>query len=120
MAAGNEEAAGLARVVLSTAPEGERAVDLARTLVRERVAACVNIVPGLTSVYAWKGAVEEEREALLVIKTSAERLPDLEALLKRIHGYDVPELVALEPAHVEPRYLAWLVAACERPAGGAP
>ena len=98
-----------ARVVLSTAPDLDVARRLARTLVAERLVACCNVVPGLTSVYHWRGEVREEGEVLLVLKTTAEQLDALRARLVREHPYDVPELVALEPNWVEPRYLEWLV-----------
>jgi periplasmic divalent cation tolerance protein len=97
-----------ARVVLITHPaRGARA--FARRLVEERLAACVNLLP-LESIYRWKGAIESSREVLLVVKTRAPRLAPLERFVAREHPYDLPELVALEPAHVEPRYLAWLAA----------
>ena len=95
-----------ARLVLITHPaDGARA--FARALVERRLAACVNLLP-VTSVYRWQGTVEEEPEVLLVVKTGADRLAELEAALAD-HPYDVPELVALRPAHVEPAYLAWLL-----------
>jgi periplasmic divalent cation tolerance protein len=106
--------ASVVRWVVSTAPDLERARALARALVEERLAACVSFQPGLNSVYRWKGAVEEANEVLLVIKTTAERLPELERAFARLHPYEVPELVALEPAHVAAPYLAWLVAEVER------
>ncbi len=95
-------------LVLTTAPDGETARGLARELVERRHAACVNVLPGATSVYRWEGSVREEGEVLLIVKTTGERIPGIEALLAERHPYDVPELVAIEPAHVEPRYLAWL------------
>ena len=105
------EPGAAARIVLITAPDVERARALARSLVGARLAACVNVVPGLTSVYRWEGAVQEDAEALLVVKTTAGRLPELTRRVLREHPYDVPEIVALRPAEVEARYLAWLVEA---------
>jgi periplasmic divalent cation tolerance protein len=101
-------------VVLVMAPPGEGAVTLARALVEERLAACVSFQPGLASVYRWKGAVEEATEVLLLIKTTAERLPELERAFVRLHPYEVPEFIAFEPTHVAAPYLAWLVAELER------
>ena len=98
------------RVVLVTAPDPEVARQLARTLVEERLIACANLLPGVTSVYRWEGAVQEEPEVLLVLKTRAGRLPELEARLGDLHPYDVPELVALDPSHVAAPYFAWLQA----------
>ena len=92
---------------ISTAPVSEAAA-LARQLVDERLAACVNIVPGITSVYRWKGEVQHDREALLVIKTSDEALPQLMRELPDLHPYDVPEIVALNPSCVHPEYARWV------------
>ena len=103
----NERAA---RIAFVTAPDQDVARRLAQRLVEERLAACVNLLPGLVSVYRWQGAVEEDSEVLLVVKTRAGKLAAIEALLEREHPYDCPECVALEPAHVEARYLAWLLA----------
>ena len=97
-----------ARVVLITAPDMEVARGLARALVEEGLAACANLVPGVTSVYRWEGELCEDAEVLLVVKAPAERLEALAARVDALHPYDVPELVALEPAAVEARYLAWL------------
>ena len=95
-----------ARVVLITHPEGG-ARDFARSLVERRLAACVNLVPA-TSVYRWRDAIEEDPEVLLIVKTTAARLGELERSLADDHPYDVPELVALTPTHVERAYLSWL------------
>lgn len=97
------------RIVLVTAPDSSVADALARSLVERRLAACVNLLPGITSVYRWKGAVETDSEVLLVLKTTAAKLPAIEATLDAEHPYDTPECVALEPASVEAGYLAWLV-----------
>jgi len=108
-----------ARIVLTTAPDLDVARELARGLVAERLAACCNLLGGVTSVYRWEGAVQEAAEVLLILKTSAERLPALEAALLARHPYDVPEVCALAPEAVEPRYLAWLLgAACGPGPGG--
>lgn len=101
------EGAGAARVVLITAPDLETARRLARELVEARAAACANLVPGLTSIYRWQGVVQEDAEVLLVVKSSAERLSELERIVARVHPYEVPEIVALHPAAVEGRYLSW-------------
>ncbi len=105
-----------ARVALVTAPDMEVARALARSLVGARLAACVNLLPGLESVYRWKDGVEEEGEVLLIVKTTRARLPELLTALAREHPYEVPECIALAPAEVEPRYLEWLFAA-SAPAG---
>ena len=95
-------------VVLCTAPDEDAARRIAYGLVERRVAACVNLVPGLTSVYRWQGRVEEATEILLVAKTTPARLAELEAAIVELHPYDTPEIVALRPTHVAARYLAWL------------
>ena len=110
---------GAARVVLTTAPDGDTALRLARGLVERRLAACAQVLPGMTSVYRWEGAVQQEGEVLLVLKTTVERLPELERWLLEAHPYDTPECVTLAPERVEPRYLAWLEATCAQgPAPG--
>jgi periplasmic divalent cation tolerance protein len=102
-----------ARVVLITTPNEESAREIARSLVDERLLACASIVPRVTSIFRWEGAVQEESEALLVGKTTDSQLEELEKRLLALHPYDVPECIALAPAHVEPKYLAWLVGATE-------
>lgn len=101
--------ASRARIVLVTAPDEAVARKLARALVDGRLAACVNLVPRVTSIYRWRDAVEEASEVLLVIKTTTERLPEIERTLAEQHPYDVPECIALVPEHVEATYLSWLV-----------
>lgn len=97
------------RVVLCTAPV-DRAEGIARALVEERLAACVNIVPQVTSVYRWKGAIETDREALLVIKTQAALVARLDGRLRELHPYEVYELLALPIAEGHQPYLDWLKA----------
>ena len=94
-------------VVLVTAPP-ERAPELARTLVAERLAGCVNILPGLQSVYRWDGNVAEDPETLLLIKTVGEQYPALEARIKELHPYEVPEIVALPFDRASPEFQSWL------------
>ena len=95
------------RVILITTPQ-DRARPLARALVERRLAACINIVPALTSVYWWEGSVMEDGEALLVVKTTVEKLAELETTVKSLHPYEVPEFVVLKPDYVEERYRQWL------------
>jgi len=82
-------------VVLSTCGSAEEAASIARALVERRLAACVNIVPGVRSVYRWKGAVEEAGEWLLIVKSSQALFERLEEELRRMHSYETPEIVAL-------------------------
>ena len=107
----SENPALLARIVLSTAGSTEEASRISRELVEQRLAACVNCLPGMTSVYRWQGAIEESAEVLLIIKTSAEKLSALEAALREAHSYEVPEFVVLQVAAGSQSYLDWLLAA---------
>lgn len=95
-------------LILCTCPDAESAAAIARTLVGERLAACVNRVPGLTSVYRWRGEIHEDNEVLLLIKTRRERFEALRARLVALHPYDVPEVIALEIAAGHAPYLEWL------------
>lgn len=102
-----------ALVALSTVGSAEDARRIARALVERRLAACVSVVPGLTSVYSWKGAVETGDEVLLVIKTRRARFEDLRAALVELHPYDLPELIALPVEAGHAPYLDWLAAGTE-------
>ena len=95
-------------VAFSTVGTAEDAERIARALVERRLAACVNVVPGATSIYRWKGEVCRDEEHLLVIKTRADRLEALREALVGLHPYEVPELVALPIAAGHAPYLAWL------------
>jgi periplasmic divalent cation tolerance protein len=95
-------------LVFCTCPVGDPAKSIAESLVRERLAACVNILPGLVSVYAWQGAVESSEEALLLIKTERESYPRLETRLRELHPYELPEIVAIDIARGLPDYLNWI------------
>ena len=92
----------------STCPDAATAERIAAALVGERLAACVNIVPGLRSVYRWNGAIERADEVLLLIKTQADRLQSLQDRLPQLHPYELPELVAVEIDHGLPAYLRWI------------
>ena len=95
-------------VALSTLPSEEKAAALARTLVEEGLAACVNVLPIARSIYKWKGALVEEPEVLCLIKTRRDRLEALRARLVSLHPYEVPELLALDVAAGHAPYLAWI------------
>ena len=98
------------RVVLVTAPRGEPAARIARDLVDSRLAACVNIVPGVRSIYRWEGRVCDDGEDLLMAKTPADRVEALTARVREIHPYTVPEVVALAVDSGNAAYLAWALA----------
>jgi len=95
-------------VVLSTASSEQEARQIARRLVEERLAACVNIVPRATSIYHWQGVVEEAAEWILVIKSSRSLFESLRGELERMHSYQVPEIVALPVVDGSDAYLKWL------------
>ncbi|WP_022798658.1 divalent-cation tolerance protein CutA [Thermus islandicus] len=95
-------------VVLITVPSEEVGRTIARALVEERLAACVNLLPGLTSIYRWQGEVVEDRELLLLVKTTTHAFPRLKERVKALHPYTVPEIVALPIAEGNREYLEWL------------
>jgi periplasmic divalent cation tolerance protein len=103
-------------VVLMTAPPGRTARRLARILVEKRLAACVNIVPKVDSIYRWKGKIERAGESLLVVKTEGRRLPRLILEVRRIHPYTLPEIIALPLSGGHADYLRWVTDCTRAPA----
>ena len=101
-------------VALVTAPTPEKAAEIAHTLIEERLAACGNVVPGIRSIYRWEGKVQDDAEALLVLKTERRLVPALKARLPEIHPYQVPEMLVLPVEDGLALYLEW-VAASVRP-----
>ncbi|MCX5737712.1 MAG: divalent-cation tolerance protein CutA [Proteobacteria bacterium] len=97
-------------VAFATAPDEAVALRIARALVEERLAACANLVPGVRSIYRFRGVVEDEREVLLVIKTCADRIEALAERLRALHPYEVPELVVMPTAGGLAPYLDWVSA----------
>jgi periplasmic divalent cation tolerance protein len=95
-------------VVLCTVPDAETGASLARTVVDERLAACVNIVPGVRSIYSWKGEIQDDGEVLLLVKTRESLFGALRERLASLHPYDVPEIVALQAASCHGPYLDWV------------
>jgi periplasmic divalent cation tolerance protein len=95
-------------VVLSTVARAEDAERIGRALVERGLAACVNVLPAVTSIYRWKGKLEREEERLLLIKTRAERFDALKQALVSLHPYEVPEVLALPVADGHQPYLDWL------------
>jgi len=98
-------------VVLTTVGSTDEAARIARELVERRLAACVNVLPGVRSIYRWQGKVEDEAEVLMLTKTTRDRFEALAAAIRELHSYDVPEIVALPAAAVEAHYGAWLAGA---------
>jgi periplasmic divalent cation tolerance protein len=95
-------------IVLTTIGAEADAVALARTLVDEQLAACVNVLPVMTSVYRWKGAVEQDREQQLVVKTTRAALAQLEARLRTLHPYELPEFLVIDAAVASAAYGVWV------------
>jgi len=105
-----------ARLALMTAPSVEAAERIVRALVEERVVACGNIVPGLTSIYRWRGAVERDAEVLIVLKTTASAVPRLLERAPALHPYEVPEILVFAVQAGHSPYLDWLER-CTAPGG---
>jgi periplasmic divalent cation tolerance protein len=96
------------RIVLTTAGSEEEARKIARALVDRRAAACVNIVPQITSIYRWQGNVEEVREWLLIVKTTVAAFGQVRRAITELHSYDVPECICLTIDDGAPAYLQWI------------
>jgi periplasmic divalent cation tolerance protein len=107
--------ASSAAVVLVTAGSEEQAHSIGRTLVDERLAACVNVIGPVRSIYRWRDAVEEETEYILMIKTRARLYKKLERRVKELHTYEVPEILALPAGAGSGPYLEWLRASTAAP-----
>ena len=99
-------------VVLCTFPDLDQARQIGAALVERQVAACVNLLPGVESIYRWEGKVERAGEVLAIIKTT--RYPDLEAAVRELHPYEVPEIIALPVVAGLAAYLGWMKESCER------
>lgn len=96
-------------VVLVTAPSMEKGAEIARTLVDEALIACANLVPGVRSIYRWKGELCDEAEVLVVMKTRSERFPAVEARIRALHMYEVPEILQLDVEAGHQPYLDWVL-----------
>jgi periplasmic divalent cation tolerance protein len=95
-------------VVLTTVPTGSKGEEIGRTLVEERLAACVNVLAPMTSIYRWRGAVERESEQQIIIKTTRNRVPALQARLTALHPYELPEFLVLPVADSSSAYFEWI------------
>lgn len=95
-------------IVLSTLPDEDSAVGIAEELLRKRLAACVTVSQGALSLYWWQGKISRDHEFMLIIKTTASRYNELEALLRERHPYEVPEITALPIVKGYPAYLEWM------------
>jgi len=101
------------RIVLSTAGSEQEAHKIAHLLVKRRLAACVNIVPQIQSIYRWKGEIESAQEWLLLIKTRADKFPAVRDAIGELHSYEVPECIVVAIEDGSLRYLQWLEKATE-------
>ncbi|HEU5282425.1 MAG TPA: divalent-cation tolerance protein CutA [Burkholderiales bacterium] len=97
-------------LVLSNLPDRQRALELARALVDERLAACVNVLSGCASIYRWQGAVETADEVPVLIKTRQSLYPQVEQAIRRLHPYELPEVIAVPVVAGLPAYLQWVCA----------
>lgn len=95
-------------VVYITAPNEEEAAKIARTLVSEKLAGCVNIVKGIRSIYSWQGDIEDDNEVLMICKTQKHLFESLEQRVKELHSYTVPEVIAMPIVAGSEEYLSWL------------
>lgn len=96
------------QLILCTCPDAATADKLARALITEKLAACVNILPGISSIYAWQGQVETAQEHLLLIKSHQDRYAAIEATLKSLHPYQLPEIIAVAIERGALDYLKWI------------
>lgn len=100
-------------LVLTTVPDPETGRRIAAHLVEYRLAACVNLVPGIESVYRWNDAIQRDSESLLIIKTDVGMYPALQEAIVRLHPYELPEVVAISPSDGLPAYLNWVTTSLE-------
>ncbi len=96
------------RLVMTTAGSHEEAGRIAGALVEAHLAACVNLVPGVSAVYRWQGDVETANEVLLLIKTTVENLDTVESTVRRLHSYELPEFLVLQPEAATQAYADWI------------
>ena len=95
-------------VIYSTCPDIESAERISRHIVEQRMAACVNLIPGITSIYTWDGNSQRDPEVLLVMKSTKDRFDDIQNLRRDEHPYDLPELIAVAITESSPDYLEWI------------
>jgi periplasmic divalent cation tolerance protein len=95
-------------IVMSTAGSKSEATRIGRELVERRLAACVNVLPNVVSIYRWEGSVQTDSEWLLLVKTRANRFNDVRSAIVELHSYELPEIVMIEPSRVDPAYRAWI------------
>ena len=96
------------KIILSTHDDLLQAQELARLLVERRAAACVNMVPNIMSVFYWENAIQSESEILLIIKTTDEKVPEVQGILEEHHSYEVPEIIELDGTVLHKPYMDWV------------
>jgi len=101
------------RIVLCTFPSNELARQIGTALVEKQLAACVNLVPGVESIYRWQGVIETSAETLAIFKTTAAAYPEFQSQLTALHPYEVPEIIAIQASAISPAYAGWLGAQIE-------
>jgi periplasmic divalent cation tolerance protein len=104
-------------VVITTVGTEEQANLIAREIVARRQAACVNILPGVRSIYRWKGKICKDGELMLIVKTLAEELDGVTATIQELHSYDLPEILSFEVSRGEPGFLDWIAGSVDKTAG---
>lgn len=97
------------KIIITTVNDPQRAAAIGRELLERRLIACCNSIPGVSSQYRWKNQIETDEEYLLVLKTASERVDNAMAHLEKIHPYEVPEIIILEPEQVANDYLNWVI-----------
>ncbi len=98
-----------AMLVYCTVPNADEAKSISRLLIRKKLAACCNVIPGIISIYRWEGEVQEENEVLLLIKTSLKKYDQVEKEIKMIHSYSIPEIIATPVVQASQAYLDWII-----------
>jgi periplasmic divalent cation tolerance protein len=106
-----------ALLVFTNAPDRDVATRIAQALVDKRLAACVNVLAGCTSVYRWQGQVERAEEIPVLIKTRVSRFPEVEAMIRHLHPYELPEVIAVPVTQGLPEYLQWVAEETAIPIG---
>jgi periplasmic divalent cation tolerance protein len=101
-------------IVFVTTPSHSDAADIAKTIVSEKLAACVNIIPGIRSIFYWEDKVQDEQETLMIIKSSAELFEDLKKRIIMTHPYSVPEIISVEIQQGHQEYLNWIFETLKR------
>ncbi|CAN5416646.1 divalent-cation tolerance protein CutA [soil metagenome] len=99
-------------LVVATFPDEVKAGQIGTALVSQQLAACVNVIPAIRSIYRWENEIHSESECLAILKTTRDRYEALAQSLADLHPYDVPEIIAVEPAAVLPAYARWVAEAC--------